>query len=141
MPNQNEIEELQNLLFDENDDGSLDNIVEYSKNELGQVIAVSLDFDGDNKTDAKVYLEYDETGRIIKKSTDKNHDGKIDSVVTYEYVGKSKPVIHYDDNADGKTDYIESTDEKTGEIIITDVRGRKQRIVETIKDILPKFKK
>ena len=72
MSNQNEVKELSCLLFDENEDGSLDNIVEYNKDEHGNIVAISLDFDGDGVTDAKAYLEYDEQGRIVKKSMDKN---------------------------------------------------------------------
>ena len=135
MSSEKEIKELGCLLFDENEDGSLDNIVEYNKDEFGNIIAISLDFDGDGKADAKAYLEYDELGRIIKKSMDKNSDGKIDYVVTYLYDENGKITTHYDDNADGKVDYVESTDEN-GKTIITDVRGKTQKIMETIKNIL-----
>ena len=134
MTSQNEVKELKNLLFDENEDGSLDNIVEYNKDEHGNIIAISLDFDGDGITDAKAYLEYDEHGKIVKKSMDKNSDGKIDYVVTYQYDENGKITTHYDDNADGKVDYVETTNEN-GETVITDVRGKKQKIMETIKNI------
>ena len=126
--------DLKNLLFDENEDGSLDNIVEYNKDEYGNIVAISLDFDGDGIADAKAYLEYDNMGRIVKKSMDKDSDGKIDYVVTYQYDENGKITTHYDDNADGKVDYIESTDEN-GKTTITDVRGTVQKIAETIKNV------
>ena len=134
MTNQNEVKELGCLLFDENEDGSLDNIVEYHKDEYGNIVAISLDFDGDGVADAKAYLEYDEQGRIVKKSMDKDSDGKIDSVVYYEYDENGKASAKYDDNADGKVDYVEATDEN-GKTTITDVRGRTQKIMETIKNV------
>ena len=80
------------------------------------------------------YFEYDEQGRIVQKSMDKDSDGKIDSVAYYKYDDAGNVSVHYDDNADGKVDYIETTDEN-GETYIKDVRDRKQKIMETIKDV------
>lgn len=131
---ENEVKVLEGLIFDENCDGSLDNIVDYSKDEFGNVISASLDFDGDGVADSKVYFEYDEQGRIVQKSMDKDSDGKIDSVAYYKYDDAGNVSVHYDDNADGKVDYIETTDEN-GETYIKDVRDRKQKIMETIKDV------
>ena len=65
---------------------------------------------------------------------DKNSDGKIDSVIYYEYDENGKVSAKYDDNADGKVDYVEATDEN-GKTIITDVRGTVQKITETIKNV------
>ena len=131
---ENEIKIVENMVFDENYDGTLDKIVEYNKNEAGQIVSVSLDYDGDGTIDAKVYFEYDDGGRVVQKSIDKNVNGKIDSVAMYKYDASGNVSIHYDDNADGKVDYIETTDEN-GNTIIKDVRDKKQKIIETIKNV------
>ena len=59
------------------------------------------------------------------------YEAAFDSL-TYDENGKI--TTHYDDNADGKVDYIESTDEN-GKTTITDVRGTVQKIAETIKNV------
>ena len=134
MENQEELQSIKCLVFDENEDGILDNIVEFTKNGLGRVATISLDYDGDGKIDTKIYLEYNDDGSISKKCIDKNLDGKIDAIEIYSYDENGFKTVQYDDNADGKIDFIEMTDEN-GETIIKDKRGNTQKIVETIKNV------
>ncbi len=131
---ENEVKVLEGLIFDENCDGSLDNIVDYSKDAFGNILSASLDFDGDGVADSKVYFEYDDQGRMVQKSMDKNSDGKIDSVAYYKYDEAGNVSVHYDDNADGKVDYVETTD-ADGKTVIKDIRDKKQKIMETIKNV------
>ena len=125
------------LAFDENEDGVLDNIVGYKRNAQGRIVEISLDYDGDEMADSKIFFEYDLMGRILKKYTDKNHDGKIDAIVTFSYNDDGSVTKNYDDNADGKIDYVETVN-KDGSSVIEDVRDLKQKIKETIQDILKK---
>ena len=134
---ENEIKILEGLIFDENCDGSLDNIVDYSKDASGNILSASLDFDGDGKADSKVYFEYDDQGRLVQKSMDKNSDGKIDSVTYYKYDNAGNLSVYYDDNADGKVDYIEYTT-KYGTTKVKDVRDIKTKLENMVKDIFKK---
>jgi len=130
--NEEQAKELYFLAFDENEDGILDDIVEFSTNEQGLVSEVLIDYNHDYRADMKIYFEYDATGRLIKKSKDKNLNGEIDSIETYEYDENGKATIIYDDNADGKADYLETPD---GEI--KDLRKKKDIILERIRNIFP----
>ncbi len=140
--NTENLDELKGIVFDENDDGCLDDIVEFKKNSDGRIEEVSLDFNSDGIADAKLYFEYDNLGRLIKKSKDKNLSGKINSVTTYKYDENGKVSVYYDNNADGETDFIETFD-KNGNSSIEDVRNTSKKIMETAKDIIipDKFKK
>ena len=131
--NEEQKNQLKILVFDENNDGSLDNIIEYATNEFGQVSEVLLDFDNDGKADFKVYFEYDEKGRLHKKLKDVNLSGKINTVELYEYDENGNLTIKYDDNADGKYDFIETPD---GEI--KDIRDAKTLITDRIVGLFPK---
>lgn len=123
------------LAFDENNDGELDNIVGYKRDGLQRVVEVYLDYDGDGIADSKIFFEYDNFSRIIKKYMDKNLDGKIDATETYEYDANGNKTTYYDDNADGKVDYIETVDDD-GNAYIEDVRDLKQKLKESINDLL-----
>ncbi len=140
----NELEsiKLKGFIFDENNDGSLDSIIDYKENAEGRLEEVSVDFDNDGKADAKIYFEYDASGRISKKSVDKNMSGNINYIQTYEYNENGTYSVHYDDNADGKTDFIETFD-SSGNAKMEDVRSKSQKIKDSLKDIfIPnKFKK
>ena len=129
-----ELNALKCFIFDENEDGKIDIIVEYTKDELGRIITVTLDYDNDGIPDSKIYLEYDAEGNICKKGIDKNLNGKIDSIVIFERDNQGNISVHYDDNADGKIDFIETTDEN-GNITIKDTRGTIQKVKETIKNV------
>lgn len=127
--------ELNVLVFDENDDGMLDNIVSFERNEKGLVSKVLLDFDGDNTPECAVFFEYDEAGKLKKKSIDKNLSGKINAVIEYDYDENGNPIVLYDDDADGKVDFIESTNTDGG-TVVDDVRSRKQKFTDILKDII-----
>ena len=135
--NEGDVTSIADFVFDENDDGIIDNIVEYKTDAFGRIIEICLDYDGDNVTDSKVFFEYGIDGKINKVYKDKNHDGIIDSIATYEYDSSGNKTVYYDDNADGKVDYIEKIDEN-GLTVIKDVRDFKQKIKETLKDIFSK---
>lgn len=124
------------LVFDEDTDGTIDSVIEYKTNGINQIISVSLDNDDDGNVDRKIFFEYDNEGRLSKKLKDSNNNGVIDSIVIYEYDQEGNVTVHYDDNADGKVDYIETKD-NNGEIVITDVRDLKQKMLETLPQILP----
>ncbi len=129
-----DIKSLEGFMLDDNEDGALDNIVGYKRDSSGRIVELSIDFDGDNMADSKIFIEYDNAGRIYKVYRDKNHDGTIDSVVIYEYGADETRTVQYDDNADGKIDYIEKIDE-SGLTTITDVRDFKQKFKEAFKEI------
>ncbi|MBQ9245479.1 hypothetical protein IJ182_04335 [bacterium] len=139
MSNEFDNEVAKVLAFDENDDGTLDYIVSFQRNALGQIVEVCLDYDGDNKADSKIIFEYDALGRIIKKYKDKNHDGIIDAIETYEYDSSGNRTTKYDDNADGIIDYVETIDNE-GKTVVEDVRDLKQKISDAIKDIKTSIK-
>ncbi len=90
-----------------------------------------LDYNLDGTADCRVYFEYDNQNRVIRKSIDKNLSGVINSVVRYEYDREGNPTAYYDDNADGKTDYVETSDGN-----IEDVRDTSQKISDTAGDVL-----
>jgi|GEM_PF-6208615 len=126
--------ELNVLVFDENDDGMLDNIVSFERNERGLISKVLLDFDGDNTPECAVFLEYDEIGKLKKKSIDKNLSGKINAVVEYDYDENGNPIVCYDDDADGKIDFIERKNAE-GKTVVDDIRSRKQKFTDTLKGL------
>ena len=120
--------ELSKFIFDENCDGSIDTILEYKKNDKGQICELTLDTDCDDIADCKIFLEYDSIGRIERKAVDKNLSGKINSVETYEYDELGNKVIKYDDNADGKIDYMTFVSPNGYESIV-DLRSVKEKII------------
>ena len=93
----------------------------------------------DNIPDAAVFFEYSETGRVVKKSIDKNLSGVINAVVEYDYDENGNPVVLYDDDADGKIDFIERINE-AGETAIDDIRSKKQKFTDILKVILGRKK-
>ncbi len=125
------------LIFDENFDGELDNVIEYKENEQGKICEVSLDYDKDGTADLKIFYIYDNVGRLYKKYIDSNLDGKIDSIQTFVFDENGKVTIEYDDNADGKVDYIEFENE-LGKTEIKDVRDIKTKLENMVKDIFKK---
>ncbi len=133
------LDEINKLVFDENDDGLLDKIVQVDRNDLGQISKVILDFEGDNIPDIAVYFEYDSLGRVITKSLDTNLDNSINKIIKYQYDDNGNYTIFYDDNADGKTDFIEKTDDQ-GNVRIHDVRSKTQKFSEIIKDFVSELK-
>lgn len=136
----NEIrKELEGLVFDENEDGMLDNITAFERDERGLVSKVLLDFNGDNIPEVAVYLEYDEYGRVCKKSIDKNLSGKINASVEYRYDESGNPVMVYDDNADGKIDFVEHTN-SSGKVVVEDLRNKSQKFTDLLKGLIGKEK-
>ena len=64
-------QEINELVFDENDDGFLDNVISFDRNSLGKITKVVLDFEWDDVPDMAIYFEYDNKGRIQRKLIDK----------------------------------------------------------------------
>ena len=121
------------LVFDENEDGKLDEIIGYKKDAQGRIVEISIGYNGDGQTNGKVFFEYDSSGRITKKCSDKNNDGKIDYIINYKYNEDGSVSKYYDDNADGKIDFAENI--KDGKVVIEDVRDltKLQKLKEVLK--------
>ena len=127
--NEQNKEELKILVFDENDDGMLDNIVSFERDGAGRISKVVLDFEYDDIPDVTIYFEYDAQDRLKKKIIDKNMDGKANAVVEYDWDEQGNPIIRYDDNADGRIDFVERKDESET-THIDDVRPNTQKFTD-----------
>ncbi len=71
--------------FDENIDGKLDAVKNYTHNDEGEAIRAELDSNVDGVVDEIIEFEYNESGYLTTLNVDSDADGEVDSITSYEY--------------------------------------------------------